>query len=252
MNAFLLQIPLLDTWILPDSWGALGGFIEGALIILISFIFGYLIRRWVNMSSSSNLEMTISALEDELARLKAENRDLKATISAGSEAKAQLKGLQADLDACKKSRLQLDDKINSLQAQLTTAKSAAAAAPTPQIPPAPQTQTRGLGLVSDAAATPPAAPAPIPLPKGMKRDDLKVVEGIGPKIEKLLHAENITTWALLSATDPARIKDILLAAGPRYRIHDPSTWPQQADLAHHGKWEELDALQDKLKGGKVV
>ncbi|NND33754.1 MAG: 50S ribosomal protein L27, partial [Saprospiraceae bacterium] len=35
-----------------------------------------------------------------------------------------------------------------------------------------------------------------------------------------------------------------------YRIHDPGTWPKQAELAHHGKWDQLKEYQDLLHGGK--
>ena len=47
-----------------------------------------------------------------------------------------------------------------------------------------------------------------------------------------------------------RLKEILDAAGPRYQIHDPSTWPAQAKFAAEGKWEELKEYQDMLMGGR--
>ncbi|MEO0731336.1 MAG: helix-hairpin-helix domain-containing protein [Bacteroidota bacterium] len=81
-------------------------------------------------------------------------------------------------------------------------------------------------------------------------NDLKVVEGIGPKIEGLLKEGGINTWAELAATEVSRIQEILDAAGPRYKLATPRTWPQQAGLAAEGKWAELKALQDDLQGGK--
>lgn len=81
-------------------------------------------------------------------------------------------------------------------------------------------------------------------------DDLQRIEGIGPKIEGLLHAAGIYTWEALSNTEPSHIKSILDAAGDQYRIHDPSTWPLQARLAAAGDWDELDAYQAELKGGR--
>jgi large subunit ribosomal protein L27 len=86
--------------------------------------------------------------------------------------------------------------------------------------------------------------------KAPKLDDLKLVEGIGPKIETLLKEGGITTWAELAEAPIERIKEILEAAGPRYQIHNPSTWPAQAKLAAEGKWEELKTLQDELVGGR--
>jgi len=87
--------------------------------------------------------------------------------------------------------------------------------------------------------------------KRPKLDDLKVVEGIGPKIEGLLKAAGITSWAELAAAETDRLKEILAAAGPRYQMHSPDTWPQQAGLAATGQWDELDTLQDELDGGRV-
>jgi predicted flap endonuclease-1-like 5' DNA nuclease len=84
-----------------------------------------------------------------------------------------------------------------------------------------------------------------------KWDDLKIVEGIGPKIAELLQNAGINTWKDLSETSADRLKEILEAAGPNFQIHDPGTWPAQARLADQGKWEELKQLQDELKGGKV-
>ena len=81
-------------------------------------------------------------------------------------------------------------------------------------------------------------------------DDLKVVEGIGPKIEGLLKNAGIYSYVTLATTAPAGIKDILLAAGDRYRMHDPGTWPRQSSLAAQGRWEELTALKNVLNGGK--
>ncbi len=83
-----------------------------------------------------------------------------------------------------------------------------------------------------------------------KPDDLKKIEGIGPKIAGLLVADGIATFAALGKAKQTKLKGILEAAGSRYRMHDPTTWPQQAKLAAAGKWEQLKTLQDELKGGR--
>ncbi|OAV45512.1 hypothetical protein A3850_013885 [Lewinella sp. 4G2] len=80
-------------------------------------------------------------------------------------------------------------------------------------------------------------------------NDLKVVEGIGPKIEGLLKADGINTWSDLAAADQSRLQGILDAAGSRYKMAIPRTWPQQAALAAAGDWKALKALQDDLQGG---
>ena len=85
---------------------------------------------------------------------------------------------------------------------------------------------------------------------GSKRDDLKIVEGIGLKIEQLLYNRGVYTFVQLAAMKPTEIKEILEAGGPRYHMHDPHSWPEQAKLAAEGRWGELKAWQDVLKGGK--
>jgi len=85
-----------------------------------------------------------------------------------------------------------------------------------------------------------------------KQDDLKIVEGIGPKIEELFHAANINTWQALAAAEPERLSQILKDAGPRFQMHTPDTWPHQAQLAAEGKWQELEQYQDHLDGGRSV
>jgi large subunit ribosomal protein L15 len=82
-------------------------------------------------------------------------------------------------------------------------------------------------------------------------DDLKLIEGIGPKIAELLNNAGIVTFADLATADVEKVKAILEEAGPRYNIHNPTTWGEQAALARDGKMEELKELQDKLNGGKA-
>ncbi|MBC7892028.1 MAG: hypothetical protein H7Y12_07455 [Sphingobacteriaceae bacterium] len=81
-------------------------------------------------------------------------------------------------------------------------------------------------------------------------DDLKIVEGIGPKIEELLNNEGILTFEQLAVTSPERLTQILRAAGPRFQIQDPATWPRQAQLAADGAWGELRKLQEELTAGR--
>ncbi len=79
-------------------------------------------------------------------------------------------------------------------------------------------------------------------------DDLVIIEGIGPKINQILHDAGIHTFSQLSETETSRLSEILLSAG--LRINDPTTWPSQARLAAQGKWQELESLKASLKGGR--
>ena len=88
--------------------------------------------------------------------------------------------------------------------------------------------------------------------KPQKVDNLKVVEGIGPKIEKLLNKADIHSFKDLAHTDHKDIKAILEDAGSMYQMHNPKTWPDQAKLAADGHWWELKEYQDLLNAGKTT
>jgi predicted flap endonuclease-1-like 5' DNA nuclease len=89
------------------------------------------------------------------------------------------------------------------------------------------------------------------VPKALEeRDNLKKIEGIGPKISQLLQDNGILTFSQLADTSIDRLSAILRAGGPRYQLADPTTWPEQAELAAGGAWDELQALQDRLTGGR--
>jgi hypothetical protein len=79
-------------------------------------------------------------------------------------------------------------------------------------------------------------------------DDLKKIEGIGPKTSGVLAEAGITTFAQLAAMEAGDITTILREAG--LRLGDPSTWAEQAALAAKGDWDGLEKLQDELIGGR--
>jgi predicted flap endonuclease-1-like 5' DNA nuclease len=89
------------------------------------------------------------------------------------------------------------------------------------------------------------------LGKNYKANDLKMVEGVGSRIDELLHKADIITWPQLAATDTTKLKNILDAEGEQVSLHDPSTWTQQAKLAVSGLWQELIELQDSLQGRRI-
>jgi len=95
-----------------------------------------------------------------------------------------------------------------------------------------------------------AKAAKVALGKKVKKDDLKIVEGIGPKIQGLFHNFDIKTWKALSETSANKCQEVLNSGGKRYRIHDPASWPMQAKMAHEGHWEQLAEWQEKHRAGK--
>ncbi len=86
--------------------------------------------------------------------------------------------------------------------------------------------------------------------KTIKQDDLTLVEGIGPKIQELFHNHGVHTWNALSDTSVDRCQEILDTGGERYTVHNPGTWPRQAQMAYEGRWQELLDWQDILDHGK--
>ena len=79
-------------------------------------------------------------------------------------------------------------------------------------------------------------------------DDLTKIEGIGPKIAEIFSSNGIASFKKLASTAVDSLKELLKEH--KLSSHDPETWPEQAKLAEEGKWEELEKLQDELKGGK--
>jgi predicted flap endonuclease-1-like 5' DNA nuclease len=134
-----------------------------------------------------------------------------------------LASLDAELADCQKNNSSIQSKINTIAA-------------TPEVAP----------IINTLHTEEAIEAKPI---ISTKKDDLKVVEGIGPKIEGLFNDAGILSFEQLANTPAAKLKEILVAAGSRYQMHDPTTWPAQSKLAADGKWEELKKWQDELNKG---
>ncbi len=196
----------------------------------------------------------ITALTGQLGGMK----DLQVHLdSANGEIdglKAQLAGMQdvqANLDACRVELKQHKLEIEGLNAELATARAGAASLGA----------AAGLGLSEkrnlEASLDLPVTRAPeaiVPMVSPALQphtpDDLTIVEGIGAKISDLLNQNGISTFAQLADASVERLRAILVSAGPRFRVADPETWPEQALRARNGEWEALKNLQDSLRGGR--
>lgn len=77
-------------------------------------------------------------------------------------------------------------------------------------------------------------------------DDFTKIEGVGPVIAETLQEQGITTFDDLAESEVDHIEELI---GDVQGSHDPGTWPKQAALARDGKWDELQELQEQLKGG---
>ena len=89
-------------------------------------------------------------------------------------------------------------------------------------------------------------------PAPEKPDDLRKIEGIGPKVAQHLNDAGIMSFAQLAQADVERLREILVAAGGIYKGMDPRSWPEQAELAARDDWDALKELQDRLDGGRYT
>lgn len=98
--------------------------------------------------------------------------------------------------------------------------------------------------------TVPITTARIVEPPTTSSNDLKIIEGIGPKISSVLQLAGINTFEQLARCQVAQLEQILKDAG--IRLANPATWPEQARLAANGDWAGLAELKNQLKGGRKV
>jgi hypothetical protein len=80
-------------------------------------------------------------------------------------------------------------------------------------------------------------------------DDLVIIEGIGPKVAKVLNAAGILSFDDLARANPAKVTELLKAA--KLTMMDPAGWIEQAKLVAKGDMDGLKKMQDELKGGRL-
>lgn len=188
---------------------------------LICAFFGYLLGRLVAGSK-------ISAIEKEWkAKCHSLEKDLHYSNDKLSAANIEIKAMSALSKMKKTSPKKTSDKTKTIK----TPKKVA-----------PKTSKQPIPF--DAAL------AKSIFGKSIKKDDLKIIEGIGPKIARLFHDHNIKTWKALSECSIKKCQEVLdSTGGSDYNMANPGTWPKQAKLAYEGKWKQLLSLQAKLDGG---
>jgi predicted flap endonuclease-1-like 5' DNA nuclease len=118
---------------------------------------------------------------------------------------------------------------------------AAAAAVPAAAKPAPKAETQKPKAKSQKPKAAPEPPA--------KPDDLKTVEGIGPKMEKALNAAGILTFAQLAAASEDQLRDAIQASGLRFAPSMP-TWARQARFLAEGDRDGFQKYIDSLTAGR--
>ncbi|MCB9315709.1 MAG: DUF4332 domain-containing protein [Lewinellaceae bacterium] len=200
----------------------------GLALCIVPFILGWL---------AAYVYHKVSALRTENTEL---NAKVKEQTNEITELRMKISQLEADLESKNNSLRKAKDDLIMCESERNALREQAGAS----------------GAKTKAAAKAPAAKAPaVPTfnfaGKKFKKDDLQIIEGIGPKIAELLNKAGIETWEQLAVTSPYRLREILDEGGSQFNIHDPETWPQQADLAAKESWDALKKLQDELDGGRT-
>jgi predicted flap endonuclease-1-like 5' DNA nuclease len=199
----------------------------GLALCIVPFILGWL---------AAMTFYKVSSLRSQVEELTAANKDLSTKLdhatSENTDLRVKITQLEADLGVKGDRIRKLENELIICEAERNNLRF----------------EKEG-GASGKSAAAAPAVSVTF-AGKKFKQDDLKIVEGIGPKIADLLTEAGIKTWQQLSETSADRIREILDAAGPQYNIHDPGTWPAQAGLADRGDWDALKKYQDELLGGK--
>lgn len=90
--------------------------------------------------------------------------------------------LRAELDACSKERTRLTDHVVALENELASAKAEKAAPVVAPVAAAPVE-----AAPAETAPVAAAKPASLKAPRKGKADDLKLIKGVGPVLEKLCH-----------------------------------------------------------------
>lgn len=64
--------------------------------------------------------------------------------------------------------------------------------------------------------------------KASKKDDLKTIDGIGPKMETVLNKAGFISFDQLAKADADAVKAILLNESARYKMFEPKEWINEA------------------------
>jgi len=82
------------------------------------------------------------------------------------------------------------------------------------------------------------------------QDDLQLIEWIWPGLEKTLQKNGVSSYKDIINLDISGLEDLLISLWGRYAGYNPTTWPDQADLAKRKKWSELEEYQEIMKNAK--
>ncbi|NBD35574.1 MAG: hypothetical protein GVY30_06205 [Chloroflexi bacterium] len=168
--------------------------------------------------SEMQLRQSLAVAQDRARALEQKVAQYEQQVEQLADCEAELETQREKIQTCQSALAVAENEIEELRASLAAAKA---------------------GRTSFSARTTPVEP-----------DELRKIEGVGPKIAEILNEHGILTFEQLAETRVGRLEEILEEAGPRFRMAVPETWPEQAALAAVGDWEGLRLFQDELVGGR--
>ncbi|MGB3587054.1 MAG: hypothetical protein WBA23_10970 [Tunicatimonas sp.] len=222
---------------------------EIIIMLLIAFVLGYILRQILSSSKARRLQ----ELEYDNRHLAGRVKELERSVS---KEKRDVIRLTEDLNNCRQESASteqmsaLENSLADLRQQNSQLQSELSLCLASKKEPEPadselNTDINPIMTTSDSTTVTVEAP-PIP-------DNLKVVEGIGPKIERMLNAEGIYTFSQLASADNERLRNIMALEGHKFlAVHNPASWPKQAQLAANENWEGLESYKGQLKSGREV
>ncbi|MGE5603024.1 MAG: hypothetical protein ACM30E_08235 [Nitrososphaerales archaeon] len=182
--------------------------------------------------------------QDSAAALRTELRNTQTNLTGIRARTDELEALRAELAAAQAHNRELEAALEALQAVQ------AAGEPLPAAPAIQEAAEDAAAAPAAALGVPVAVAAPAAAPAS-EPDDLVIIEGIGPAIARVLQDKGIRTFTDLALSTPDELRAILAAAGPRFGMANPATWPEQARLAARGDFDGLNKLQDRLQAGRA-
>jgi len=203
-------------------------FIWFALIpLLIGILIGWLLRQGRISSLSSSLEQQKKELEETRNELNTKSAEFTSLKYRHDDLEKDNRGLRTSLNSAQADLDLFRSRIQELENELGVE-----ASPLPGSHEATKVYKNYNQIFSS--------------------DNLQVIEGIGPKIEKVLKSGGVNTWADIASKSEEELRSVLAQGGDAYRIHNPSTWPKQAQMAVDGDWEKLIEYQKGLDVEKNV
>ena len=250
--------------------------------VFVAMLGALVLGTMIGLASATTPKRIMAALRADHERTRRKLIETEDKLALSGSILTQRLKIRDDENAA--TRRPLEQEVSSLSAQVHSLKMALVAAKRPVPTEGSTDRARIAELEKEAARVPAllkeleslkqqpklkksvppvkAASKPQPLPeqvfrvmsgtfgRRIEQDDLKLVEGIGPKIAEQLSKHGLKTWADVATAKPAQLKKVLEEAGDRFQMHDPSSWPEQCRMMVEHRWDELRKYQRKLSNAR--